>query len=460
MRKTGQGQIFCTGTEFHGNDALGNDFRSLRTNNVETQDTVSLRIGDDLDHATGGIRRHGTAIGRKREAAYVVLFAFSLQLLFGLTDPGHFGEGVDHVRDAVVVHLRLVAGNALGNHHTFFRRFVCQHRATNDITYRPHTRRFGFAVIVYKSEAALVHGHAGIFCQGTVSVRTTTNGNDQLVKLRFLLAFGIFVADIHQLALDLSTGHAGTSDDVQALLLEMLERILGNLLVHRRQETVLGFQDSHFSAQTSPHTAELQTDHTSTDNAKALGHFSELQRTFGIDNVLAIKRCRRNLDRLGTGRQNDVVGFVGLGLAIFISDFHLATSQQLAVAVNGGYAIRLEQIGNTASQLLNDAGFTLHHLRHIDINTLGHDTHGRVIVAGFLKLVSHLKQSLGRDAAHVQAGAAQNLAFAVFAGPGLNTGRFQAELCRLDSSNVTAGACTNDNNIELIGHNLSCYRIR
>src|SRR5690554_228474 len=246
MREAGQGQIFCTGTEFHGDHALGNDFRRLRTNHVEAQDTIRLRVGYDLDHTGGRIRRHGSAVGGKRKAAHVVFFTFGLQLLFGLADPGNFRRGVDYVGNAVVIDLRLVAGDALGNHHAFFRRFMCQHRTTNDVTYGPYARGFGLAVVVYKNEAALVHRHAGILGQGAVGVRATANGNDQLVELRFLLALGIFVANIHQLALDLSTRHAGTGDNIQTLLLELLKRILGDLLVHRGEKAILSLKDGYF----------------------------------------------------------------------------------------------------------------------------------------------------------------------------------------------------------------------
>ncbi len=42
MCKAGQGQIFGAGTEFHGDYALGNDFRGLGTNYMETDNAVSF----------------------------------------------------------------------------------------------------------------------------------------------------------------------------------------------------------------------------------------------------------------------------------------------------------------------------------------------------------------------------------------------------------------------------------
>ena len=130
------------------------------------------------------------------------------------------------------------------------------------------------------------------------------------------------------------------------------------------------------------------------------------------------------------------------------------------MAVDRGDAIGLEQASNATGQLLNDTSLALHHLGNVDFHVLGQDAHRVVIVAGFLKLVSHFQQGLGRDTAYVQAGTTEHLALAVFTSPGLNTGGLKTQLSGFNGSNVTTGACTNDNNVELIGHNLSCYRIR
>src|SRR5690554_4448551 len=460
VRKAGQGKIFCAGTEFHGNHALGNDFRRLWTYDMEAQNTVGLRVCNDLDHAASRIRSHGTTIGRKREGAHVILFTLGLQLLFGLTNPGNFRCGVDDVRNAVIVDLRLVTGNTLRNHHAFFRRFVCQHWTTNDIAYSPNAWRFRFAVVIDEDEPALVQLDPGIFGQQPVGVGTTANSHNQLVKLGFLFALGVFVVHVHQLALYFRTGHSGTGDDVQALFLELLQRIFGNLLIDDRQEGILSFQDGHFRTQPGPDTAELKPDNTGTNNTKALGYFSELHCTFRIDNVVTVEGSRRDLNWLGATGQNDIVSFVGLGFTVFVGYLNLATGQQFAVAMNRCDTIGLEQATDATGQLFNDTRLTLHHFGNVDFNAFCHNTHGLVIVTGFLKFVSNFQQCLGWDAAHVQTGTAQHLALTVFRCPGFDTGSLQTQLSRFDSRNISTGASTNDNNVVLIGHNLSCSQIR
>ena len=176
--------------------------------------------------------------------------------------------------------------------------------------------------------------------------------------------------------------------------------------------------------------------------------------------MFAVKRGGRNLDRLGTGRDDDVFRFVGLGITVFVGNFDLAAGQQLAVAVNGSHAVGLEQTGDAAGQLLNDTSLAFLHFGDVDFNVFGHNTHGLVVVAGFLKLVSHLQQRLGRDTTHVQAGTAQHLAFAIFAGPGLYTSGFQTLLGSLDRCHVATGAGADDDNVKFVRHNLSCSLIR
>lgn len=47
----GPHQILDRGLEFHGGDRLGDQFRGLRADDVDTQKFAALRVGDDLDEA-------------------------------------------------------------------------------------------------------------------------------------------------------------------------------------------------------------------------------------------------------------------------------------------------------------------------------------------------------------------------------------------------------------------------
>ena len=80
---------------------------------------------------------------------------------------------------------------------------------------------------------------------------------------------------------------------------------------------------------------------------------------------------------------------------------------------------------------------------------------GQAIVLGVLHLVKHFgrtQQRLGRDAAPVEADAAQILA--------LDDRGLQAELRRADGSDIAAGAGTEDDEIVWVGHAGNSFRNR
>src|SRR5690606_23913692 len=141
-----------------------------------------------------------------------------LELLLVLANPGCFGVSVDHRRNQVVVHLRLVAGNALGDDDAFLGGLVGQHQATHHVTDGVNARHRSGAVVVDIDIATLVQGNAGVGGQQVRGDRTTTNRDDQTVEGHFLVALGVGELDGDFVALDLGAGNPGTQQYVQALL--------------------------------------------------------------------------------------------------------------------------------------------------------------------------------------------------------------------------------------------------
>ncbi len=171
-----------------------------------------------------------------------------------------------------------------------------QHRTTNHVTNRPDTGRFGFTVVIHEDETAFVQLNTGVFRQQVIGIWATANGDDQLVKLGFLLTLRIFIGHINQFALDFRTGHTCAQHNVKPLLLELFQCILGNLLVNDWQEGVNRFKYGYLCPQASPYAAQLETDNTCPDNAETLGNLSEFQSALRVHDVRAIERRRWNLD--------------------------------------------------------------------------------------------------------------------------------------------------------------------
>ncbi|MCY1533814.1 hypothetical protein D9M68_691620 [compost metagenome] len=127
------------------------------------------------------------------------------------------------------------------------------------------------------------------------------------------------------------------------------------------------------------------------------------------------------------------------------------------MAFEGGHAVGLEQGGDAAGQVLDDVGLALDHRRNVDGDAFGFDAVDLKGFLGFVVLVGAVQQRLGRNAADVQAGAAESdLAF--LADVLLDTSGLQAELGGTDGGNVTAGAGTNHNHVEFLTHIQSLFR--
>ncbi|MNP18380.1 hypothetical protein D3C76_1108630 [compost metagenome] len=122
------------------------------------------------------------------------------------------------------------------------------------------------------------------------------------------------------------------------------------------------------------------------------------------------------------------------------------------MAFQQGHAVGLEQGGHAAGQVLDDGVLAANHRRDVDADALGFDAVDFEAFVSLMVLVGAVQQRLGRNAADVQAGAAQSgLAFLVLVL--LDAGGLETELGCLDGGNVAAGARTNHYHVEFLGHN-------
>ncbi|RMW19837.1 hypothetical protein ALO98_05348 [Pseudomonas syringae pv. tagetis] len=418
---------------------------------MNTQYAIGLGIGNDLDEAAGVVGCHGTAAGRERERTDIDFNAFGLERLLGLADPGDFRVGVDNRRDQVVVHLSLVALDALDHHDAFFRGLVRQHQTTNHVTDGIDTRYAGGAVVINVDETALVQVDATVRSQQVSSNRTTTHGHDQAIEGDRLFASSVGIADNHFFAFDLGTGHTSAQLDVQALLGEGFQRFLGNRFVGGRDELVQCFQNSDLGTQASPYGAQLQTDHASADDAETLWNLLEFQCASRIDDDFLVNRSRRNVNWTRARRQDHMVRFDDFDSAISSCQLDLLASQQFAMALQGGHAIGFEQAGNAASQAFDDRRLAADHGRNVHAHFRCRDAMHAEAVFGFVEFPGAVKQCLGRNATNVQAGTAKGQ-FALLVLILLDAGSLETKLRSLDGGNITARACANHYHVEFLGH--------
>ena len=422
---------------------------------VQAQHAVGLGVGQDLHEARGLGHGHGAADGGEREAAGLVGHALGLELLLGLADPGDLRRGVDHVGDGVEVDVARQAGDQLGHGDAFLEALVRQHRAAHAVTDRPDAVHAGVAVLVHHDLAALVDLHAGALGQQAAGGGTAAHGHQQLVDHQGLLALVVGEGDgdflLLALAGDLGLGDLGAQLDVQALLLELARGQLGDLGVGGRQELRHRLEDGDLGAQALPHAAQFQADDAGADHGQPLRDLGEVQRADVVDDVLAVELRERQLDRIRAGGQDHVAALeFDLGTVVLLDLDHVARLQ-LGEAVVRGDLVGLEQHGDAAGELLNDAVLAGDHLRHVDRGVLEADAVLVELVQHVLVLVGRVQQRLGRDATHAQAGAAQGR-LAVLAQRGVDAGGLQAQLRGADRGVVAGGAGTDDDDVELFAH--------
>ena len=265
-------------------------------------------------------------------------------------------------------------------------------------------------------------------------------------------AVGVLHRDLDLALLDLRAKNPGVQVDVQALLLEDAMGLLGDIGVGQREEVGQGFQQSDLGTQAVPDRAQFQSDHAGADHTQRFRHGLEVQCADVVDNVLAVDLDVGDFDRHGTGRQNHVVGAeLDRVAAVDGGNRHGAVGAERTLAVEEGDLVGLEQLGDAAGELFHHAVLAFDHGRHVDRCALDGDAVLGELVLDVVVVLARIQQRLGRDAAHVQAGAAGG-GLAVLAEGGVHAGRFQAELRGADGRDVAAGAAADDDDVEFFTH--------
>ena len=445
------GDVFRRRAEFHRDDGFRDQLRRDRAHDVDAQDFVGRRVGQEFHHARRVAQRACTAVGHERERAGLVSDAFLLELLLGLADPRDFRRGVDDPRDRVEVDVTVLAGDALGNGDTLFFRLVRQHRAAHDVAHGPDARDVRAAFVVDGHEAALVQLHADGLDAEAVGVRHAADRDDQALKtfaLRGTGSIGVVHGDRVVGLGDAVDLHAQL--DVQALLGEQLVRFLGDLLVDRAQERRQAFQHGDLGTQAAPHGTHLQADHAGADDAQLGRDGVDGQRAGVRQDDFLVERCARQFAGVRAGRDDHVLRRDAVrGRARHIDGVAFASlAGERAAAVEEGDLVLLEQVDDAVVVGLDDALFALEHLAQVQRETGNVDAVLGERVTGVLEVFRRLQQCLRRDAADVGAGAAQCRA-ALGVLPFVDAGGLEAQLRSADRGHVAAGAAADHDDVEL-----------
>ena len=236
--------------------------------------------------------------------------------------------------------------------------------------------------------------------------------------------------------------HLGAEAERKALLLENALALLGDLAVHAGQDAVEELDDRHLGAEPPPDRADLQPDDAGADDEQPLRHALQLQRAGRGDDPLLVDLDAGERRRIGAGGDDDRLRLERLLAAVLRRDLDLARRGDAAGAVEGSILFFLNRKATPSTFDFTVASLWRHHRRQIELRRA--DLHAELgeAVARLLEHLGGVEQRLRRDAADVEAGAAEGGAL-------LDDGDLQPELRGADGADIAARAGADDDEIVL-----------
>ena len=195
-----------------------------------------------------------------------------------------------------------------------------------------------------------------------------------------------------------------------------------------------------------PDRAELQPDRARADDEHRLGHLVQRDALVAVDHPLAVVFEEGQLDRHAAGGEEDVLRLERFLRAALVGDLDRVGVDQFAEALHDLDLVFLHQVGDAAGELAHDFDLALHHRAEIDLDVAGDDAVRGETFPREMEILGRGEERLARDAADVEAGAAERLVL-------LHDGGLEAELRGANGGDVTAGTAANDDELIIkIGH--------
>jgi hypothetical protein len=140
-----------------------------------------------------------------------------------------------------------------------------------------------------------------------------------------------------------------------------------------------------------------------------------------------------------------------LVLAVLAGELDAIAAEQLAMSLQPGDARALEETGDAERRLLHDLCAALLHGRDVEVDAADlHAVHGELVLRAMEQL-GGLQQRFGRNAARVEARAAERVG-AVLVLPLVDAGDLELVLAGADCAGITGGATADDDHIVLGCH--------
>jgi len=249
------GNVLAGSTVLDGQGGLGDHLAGVGADDVHTQDAVGLGIRDELDETLGLEVGLSAGVGAEGEGADAVLDARGLHVGLVLTDPGDLRVGVHDARDGTVVDVAVALLDELDHGDGLLLGLVRQHGAESAVTDDADVGNLSAVLLVNDQAALLVLLNADVLQAETLGVRSATDGDQNDIGLERLLVatLGSLGVEDDGLAAVVTLGDLGAGQELNALLLEDLLDLLGNLRIHAgATDLVQELNDGNLSTETGP----------------------------------------------------------------------------------------------------------------------------------------------------------------------------------------------------------------
>lgn len=160
-----------------GKGALGDHLTGVGANNVHTENTVGLSVGEELDETVGVEVGLGARVGAEGEAADLVLDAGLLELGLVLADPRDLRVGVHDAGDGAVVDVAVVLGDVLDGGDGLLLGLVGKHGTEGAVTNHADVGYLGAVLLVDHETATVVGLEANVLETKTGGVGTAADGD-------------------------------------------------------------------------------------------------------------------------------------------------------------------------------------------------------------------------------------------------------------------------------------------
>ncbi|CDN43100.1 hypothetical protein BN871_CL_00110 [Paenibacillus sp. P22] len=428
-----EGDVFKRSAHLDGQAELGNHVGSFDARDVGAEHEAAVFVGDDFDEAFSSVQGKRASIRREREFADLDVVAFVLGFLLGQADACAFRIGEAYRRHALVVDFARLSADDFSRDAAFIHRFVGKRRTGNDIADSEDMRNVRASFVVDFDKAAVRHLDVDeIKAKLSVRVRTASDRYEQVVGRDFLFLVADRVRNGDVLVGLLGAFRHRAGDDVGFFGFELFRHELGHVFVEAGQDGIGSFENRHLRAELAVHLAQLDADVAAADDDEALRNLRQRQSARGGHDASAERECLQ-LDRTGARRDDAVLEPVARRFLI-VEDTGFVFVDEHDFAGKVLDFVRFQQAGYAAGQLLDDAAAELLDLGPVDLHVGGRNA-DRFGMAYRVELMGSRDQSLGRNAADVQADAAY--IFLIYAEHAL------AELSGADRRYISAWAGTN-----------------